>query len=58
MPAIALWNLDPTRLLTRRELAMVLADNGGSQSTIRHGARVTSGDHDNIRPRSDRSRLA
>jgi integrase len=26
MPAIAPWNLDPTRLLTRRELATVLAD--------------------------------
>jgi integrase len=26
MPAIAPWNLDPTRLLTRRELAAVLGD--------------------------------
>jgi hypothetical protein len=26
MPAITPWNLDPTRLLTRRELATVLAD--------------------------------
>jgi integrase len=26
MPALSPWNLDPTRLLTRRELAAVLAD--------------------------------
>jgi hypothetical protein len=26
MPALSPWNLDPTRLLTRRELATVLAD--------------------------------
>ena len=26
MPALSTWNLDPTRLLTRRELATVLAD--------------------------------
>jgi hypothetical protein len=26
MPALSTWNLDQTRLLTRRELAAVLAD--------------------------------
>src|SRR5712671_6651557 len=26
MPALSTWNLDPTRLLTRRELATILAD--------------------------------
>ena len=26
MPQLSTWNLDPTRLLTRRELATVLAD--------------------------------
>jgi hypothetical protein len=26
MPALSPWNLDPTRLLTRRELAAILAD--------------------------------
>jgi site-specific recombinase XerD len=28
MPALSTWNLDQTRLLTRRELAAVLADLG------------------------------
>jgi hypothetical protein len=28
MPALSTWNLDPTRLLTRRELATILADLG------------------------------
>jgi hypothetical protein len=26
MPALSTWNLDPTRLLTRRALATLLAD--------------------------------
>ncbi len=29
MPALSTWNLDPTRILTRRELATVLADLAG-----------------------------
>jgi integrase len=28
MPALSTWNLDPTRLLTRRELATILTDLG------------------------------